>query len=144
LFRQFIRLKFKYQKFQYFKLFKSQEWLTSSSWMGDGCALTSPVIPHPPFHLHHHQHPHHIYLHLGRWAAAAANGCKATFEKKNILQNPKKKKKKIYNILYWLSSYLIFCKLCFCRSMYITMYKIFGKKKNICYCILIFRLLKFK
>jgi len=21
--------------------------------MGDGCALSSPVIPHPPFHLHH-------------------------------------------------------------------------------------------
>ncbi len=37
-----------------FKLFTYQEWLTSSSWMGDDCALSSPVIPHPPFHPHHH------------------------------------------------------------------------------------------
>ncbi len=36
-----------------FKLFTYQEWLASSSWMGDGCAFLSPVIPHPSFHLHY-------------------------------------------------------------------------------------------
>jgi hypothetical protein len=53
--------------------------------MGDDCASTSPVIPHPPFHLH--QLPTLLLLPLGEFATAVAMAA-SSFEKN--LKIPKK------------------------------------------------------
>ena len=92
--RQFIHPIFNSQN-GVFKLFNYQEWLTSSSWMGDDCASTSPVIPHPPFHLH--ELPTLLLLPLGECATAVAMAA-SSCEKKN-LKIPKK------------TSYCILCTL---------------------------------
>jgi hypothetical protein len=87
--------------------------------MGDDCASTSPVIPHPPFHLH--ELPTLLLLPLGECATAVAMAASSCVKKK--FKNTKKN-----FILY---------------SVYIKVYKklIFCLKKE--YCILnIFRLLK--
>jgi hypothetical protein len=43
--------------------------------MGDGCVLSSPVIPHPPFHLHlninHHPFSPPWEMGIGCYAALA-------------------------------------------------------------------------
>ena len=63
--------------------------------MGDDCASTSPVIPHPPFHLH--ELPTLLLLPLGECATAVAMAA-SSCEKKN-LKIPKK------------TSYCILCTL---------------------------------
>ncbi len=100
------------------KLFTHQEWLTSSSWMGDGCAFSSPVIPHPSFHLHQHHH-HHYCFPLGYFATVVALAA-SSLEKKI----EKHKKKKSYCILCTLK-----CTICFVWKKNIIVFSDFSAFK---------------
>ncbi len=82
--------------------------------MGDGCAVPSPVIPHPPFHQHHHQHPRHHH-------SSSLGGLPPLWH----WLKKKKNSKKNSNIVGHSRP---FCKFCFSGSMYIIMCKIFGQK----------------
>jgi len=72
--------------------------------MGDDCGATSPVIPHPPFHLH--QPPTLLQLPLGECATAVAMAV-SSLEKKKF----KNTKKKLSTVFVYIKMYktLIFC-----------------------------------
>ncbi len=112
--RQFIRPI--YDSKMVFKLVIYQEWLTSSSWMGDDSAVTSPVIPHSPFHLHHHNIFITFFPPVWEKAATVVALAVNSLDKK-IFKNPKKFNCtfliyiKMYhilkkNLLYWLDIFL--------------------------------------
>jgi hypothetical protein len=76
--------------------------------MGDGCALSSPVIPHPPFHLHLNINHHNNILFLlpGTWATIVALAVMQPWQKKH--KNSKKKKKNTYTVFAFRAYF--FCK----------------------------------
>jgi hypothetical protein len=71
--------------------------------MGDGCELSSPVIPHPPFHLHHHHINITITSPIWESCRDCGIGCMQPLTKKTI----QKKSKKII-LLYALVSFYKF------------------------------------
>ena len=83
--------------------------------MGDDCASTSPVIPHPPFHLH--ELPTLLLLPLGECATAVAMAA-SSCEKKN-LKIPKK------NFILYSVYIKVYKKLIFCLKKEILYFEYF-------------------
>jgi hypothetical protein len=80
--------------------------------MGDDCGATSPVIPHPSFHLPSYPHttialPEREFAMLWQWLPAAL--------KKKL---KKSKKKKTYIVLCTLKCTKVFCFQKYCSSIF--------------------------
>jgi hypothetical protein len=74
--------------------------------------ITSPVIPHPPFHPH--QLPTLLLLPLGDFATSVAMAA-SSFEKKKNLKIPKKKKTSYCNLCTLRCTKINFCLKKYCK-----------------------------